>query len=411
MHYYSKDLVTVASMLDTRSSKADGTYPIRIRVNMKRKRVYYQTGKSATKEDWDKLQTNKSLAAKQLRESIENSFSLVKWNVEMLLEKGNFSFEALDSRMGRAYGDTLNNALKAKIQSLNEDNRIGTMQIYINTLRLIEQFAGEEIQFDQISVAWLQKIEKHWLKTKNQTTTGIHFRNIRTMINEARRAGMIKESQYPFGKGRFVIKTGEGRKKALNKEQISKIMHYTDENETSIRYRDLWFFIYLCNGINVADLAKLKYSNIVDDEIYFVRQKTEHTSKVKREIRVALLPELWAIINRWGNPQSENNYIFPYLSGKETELERRKVVKDLTKRINKRMKLIGAELGINGISTYTARHSFATMLKRSGVSTSFISESLGHTDVRTTESYLASFESHDRIKNAKLLTKYLLEAE
>ena len=65
-------------------------------------------------------------------------------------------------------------------------------------------------------------------------------------------------------------------------------------------------------------------------------------------------------------------------------------------------------IGINDISTYTARHSFATMLKRSGVSISFISESLGHRDVRTTESYLADFEKDERVKNASLLTQYLI---
>lgn len=405
MYLYSKDLVTVGSMIDTRSKRADGTYPIKIRVNMKRVRVYYQTGKSITREDWEKLPTNKSQTAKHLREEIENSFSLVKWNVEMLLEKGNFSFEALDSRMGRAYGDTLNNALKAKIQMLKDDNRIGTMQIYMQTLKLVEEFAGSEIQFDKLSVAWLQKIEKHWLKTKNQTTVGIHFRNLRTMVNEARRAGMIKESQYPFGKGRFEIKTGEGRKKALNKEQLGKIMRYTDDNETNLKYRDLWLFIYLCNGLNVADMVKLKYSNIVDEEICFVRQKTERTSKVRREIRVTLLPEILDIIKRWGNPNEEANYIFPYLNGKESEMERKVITKELTKRINMRMKTIGNEIGIPAISTYTARHSFATMLKRSGVNISYISESLGHSDVRTTESYLASFEKTDRTKNAAFLTQ------
>jgi len=98
MFFYSKELITVATMLDTRTQKANGSYPVKIRVNRKCVRAYYPTGKSLTKEDWLALPSNKSHAAKALRESIENSFSLVRWNVEMLLEKGLFSFEALDSR-------------------------------------------------------------------------------------------------------------------------------------------------------------------------------------------------------------------------------------------------------------------------------------------------------------------------
>ena len=101
------------------------------------------------------------------------------------------------------------------------------------------------------------------------------------------------------------------------------------------------------------------------------------------------------------------NYIFPYMKGHETAIERKAIVRDVVKRINKRMKLIGEELGIGNITTYTARHSYATVLKRSGANISYISESLGHTDLRTTEAYLASFEKEERAKNTNLLTSFL----
>lgn len=68
--------------------------------------------------------------------------------------------------------------------------------------------------------------------------------------------------------------------------------------------------------------------------------------------------------------------------------------------------MIGDALGISGISTYTARHLFASVLKRSGVNIAYISESLGRSDLKTTENYLASFKKEERIKNAKLLTNF-----
>ena len=70
------------------------------------------------------------------------------------------------------------------------------------------------------------------------------------------------------------------------------------------------------------------------------------------------------------------------------------------------MEEIGKALGIDHISTYTARHSFATVLKRSGANIAYISESLGHQNLKTTENYLASFEKEERIKAADMLTKY-----
>lgn len=112
------------------------------------------------------------------------------------------------------------------------------------------------------------------------------------------------------------------------------------------------------------------------------------------------------IINKWGNKPHPENHIFPFLTGKEDAQKRKDITQDITKRINRRMKLIGKQLEIGDITTYTARHSFATVLKRSGANIAFISESLGHQDLKTTESYLASFEKEERQKNANLLTKF-----
>ncbi len=187
-------------------------------------------------------------------------------------------------------------------------------------------------------------------------------------------------------------------------EQIKQIFHYSDGRETTDKYRDLWLFVYMCNGINVADIVKLKYSNILDGEICFVRQKTERTAKSRKEIRCVITPQLKAIMDRWGSETNPDNYIFPYLNGNETPLERKTITKELTKRINKRMKEIGNVLGFGLITTYTARHSFATILKRGGANIAYISESLGHSDLKTTEAYLASFEREEREKNALLLT-------
>ena len=406
MHTYVKDGITVSSILDTRTPNSKGKYPVKIRVNFRRERKYYSTGMSLSLEEWDKLPSNKSSECKKIKAFIENSFSLVKNNTEALAERGDFSFDSLNIRLGRATGDTVNNALKAKISILKSEERIGTMQFYSQTLMLIEQFAGKNIQFNQITVQFLKRCEQFWLQTKNQTTTGMHFRNIRTIMNEAKKAGVIKETQYPFGKDKFEIKTGEAHKKALNIQQIQEIFNYSDGTDTTEKYRDLWIFIYLCNGINVADLVKLKYSNIIDGEICFIRQKTEHTTKSKKEIRVVIVPELQQIIDKWGNKPCPNNYIFPYLTGKETPLVRKTITKDLTKRINKRMKTIGSSLNISNITTYTARHSYATILKRSGANLAYISESLGHSDLKTTEAYLASFEKEERAKNAYLLTQF-----
>ena len=406
MFNYSKDGITIAAMIDNRKPNQKGDFPIKIRVTYQRKRTYFLTGKGLKLDEWIKLPTAKNRALVETRESIENSFSLVKSNVEALATIGGFSFDTLNIRLGRGGGSTINSALRARILLLRKDDKIGTMQLSEYVLKTLERFLGRDLDFESITVDWLRKYEKYLLIDKSYTTVSIQMRIIRTLMNQAKRDGIIKETQYPFAKGKYEIKEGGNIKKALTLDQIKKIFDFTDGNETTERYRDLWIFSYLCNGINVADLVKLKFKNIKDGDICFVRQKTEYTNKNRKEIQASLTFEMQNIIDRWGNKTNNENYIFPYLSGKEDAEHRHKITKDLTKRINQRMKKIGEHLNIGNITTYTARHSFATVLKRSGANIAAISESLGHSDLKTTESYLASFEKEERQKNAGYLTDF-----
>tara|TARA_R110002050_G_scaffold299309_1_gene464518 strand:- start:343 stop:789 length:447 start_codon:yes stop_codon:yes gene_type:complete len=141
-------------------------------------------------------------------------------------------------------------------------------------------------------------------------------------MNDALSLGMIKENQYPFGHGKYEVPTGQGRKMALSLQQIKTLISYSDGSEATEHYRDLWFFSYFCNGINFPDLVTLKYSNIKNGEIYFIRAKTIHTSKVKKEICSVITPVMQAIIDKRGNPdRNPDSHIFGFLNGDETPLQ------------------------------------------------------------------------------------------
>ena len=404
---YSKDGVTVAAMFDTAHPKKSGTCPVKIRVTYNRVRHYYPTGKDLTPDEWDTLPTSKARALVAVRKDIESSYQIVRAAVEDLASSGGFSLDALNNRLKGAVSDTVNTMFRAKIAELEKAGRVGNMLLYDNVLKGLERFAGVRIRFDVITVAWLGKYADFMRKEgKRQTTIAIHLRTLRAILNEAKRQGAIKDAQYPFGRGRYEIQSGAGRKMALTLEQVGQVANYNDGSEATARYRDYWLFLYLCNGINVADFVKLRYRDIVNGEICFVRQKTEHTSRTLRDIQVVLTPPMRAIIDRWGNPPAPDRFIFPVLDGQEDAMRRKSKTKYLTRAINKRMKEVGERLGIGNISTYTARHSFATVLKRAGANIAYISESLGHQDLKTTENYLASFEREERVKNAELLTKF-----
>lgn len=404
---FSKDGITVAVVLDKYKPKKNGLFPVRVRVTYRRQRQYYPTGKDLTPKQWDAMPTTRNRELRAIRESISNSFDIVRQNVEDLASVSGFSFDALNGRLKAGINDTVNTAFRVKIEALRMNGQVGNMIVYDNVLKGLERFAGDKIQFDAVTVDWVKRYER-FLQSEDKTTStiGIHLRTLRAIINEARRTGIVKESQYPFGRGRYEIQAGEGRKLALTLEQIGRIARYEDGSEATAKYRDYWLFLYLCNGINVADFVKLKYRDIIGGEICYVRQKTERTTKTRKDIRVIISDPMREIIERWGNDQAPDNFIFPVLTGSEDATTQKRKTQYLTRAINKRMAAIGHELGIDHISTYTARHSFATVLKRSGANIAYISEALGHQDLKTTENYLASFEREEREKNAELLTKF-----
>jgi integrase len=406
---YSKDGVSVVLTLDTRRKNKEGNYPVKVQVVQKGKQRYYSTGKSLTNEEWDVLAETKNRSLSEIRRDLENSFSYVKSEVEPLVNEHEFTFDALNLRLGKGNSNnTLGTAFQAKIDSLLSENRIGSYNYYCDTLKTIENFAGKNILFEYVTIAWLKNFEKHLLKTgRNYTTVGMRCRAIRSIMNDALSSGIIKEKQYPFGRGKYEIPTGQGRKLALTLQQIKKLVTYTDGSEATEHYRDLWFFSYLCNGINFADLITLKYKNIRNDEINFFRSKTVNTSRAKKEICAVITPEMKMIMDKWGNKnKSPDSYIFGFLKGNETPLQIKKRIRDVISNCNRHLRKIGNSTDIKGLSTYTARHSYATVLKRSGANIAYISESLGHKDLKTTENYLASFEKEERVKNASVLTNF-----
>lgn len=409
MYIYKKDGITAATVLDTRRKLTNDLYRVRVRVTYNRKIWEYSTGKALSIEDWNELPSAKSKVLKDAKHDIQNTFLIIEKHIRNLAESESFSFDALNNELKlKSDSNTINQYFKDKIHNLNEDDREGTRIYYDNVLKGIERYKGNNIPLKLITAEWLKGYEKFLLtENKSYTTIGMHMRAIRTIVNTAKKKGIIKELNYPFGGDRYQIPTGDSRKMALTIDQIGKIVNFYDGSQKTELYRDLWFFSYLCNGINFSDLCRLKYADIANNEITWLREKTKNTAKQKKYIRASLTPEMQAIINRWGTEPKPDNYIFPFITPGLSTKDERKTIHDIISSVNQQMKYIGQKTGTGKISTYTARHSYATVLKRAGSNIAFISESLGHSDLKTTENYLASFEQSERAKNAALLTNFI----
>lgn len=411
MFKYSKNGVSVLTVLDTRRAKKSGLFPVKVQVVFRRKQKYYSTGKELSKENWEKLLKAKSKLMIEIRSDVESSFSIVKQQINELIQKGEFSIESLNIRLGRQMKDSnLHNAFKLKMKELKDNEQASTYLSYQSALKSLENFGGTCIPLENITTDWLKRCERFWLSEgKSYSSISIYFRALKCILNRAVRDDILKESSFPFGKNKYEIPEGCGRKLALNLSEIKKVMSYQDGTDDIEEFRDLWVFSYLCNGINFMDLLFLKYSNIVDGEICFVRSKTSRTAKHSKEIRAVITPEMGNIIQRWGNAKlTSETYLFKYAKGTENAFERIRLVRRIVTKCNRRLKKIAQGTGLAQLTTYTARHSFATVLKRAGAKTSYISESLGHSNLAVTENYLAYFEKEERIRNAQFLTDFNL---
>lgn len=400
-----KNGVVVSVLLDTRTVNKEGTYPVKIKVYFQGKPKYYSTGICmSTKDELEEVLESKSKKNIEIQDIIGKELSRILKNVDILVERGTFSFSNLNNMLGKNIGGTLNEMISAKIKELDNEEKFGSSAFYKGTLSLLKRYIKHDVLINEVTVEWLNGLEKFILKTASQTTVAMNMRNIRTIMNIAKQTGVIRESDYPFGRGKYQIKEGSGKKKALNKKQLKAIAEYSDGSMTTEFYRDLWLFIYFCNGLNVADLISLKFSDIQNGEISFIRKKTKDRTRDVKRIYAAITPEMYSIINKWGNDPKKSVYIFPFLKPSDSAWEHEKKKKNLTKLINKRMKMIGEKLNLGKITTYVARHTYATILRNEGVPISIISPMLGHSSVTTTEIYLADLESEYRAKNAILLS-------
>lgn len=397
--------VVVSVFLDTRTVNKKGTYPVKIKVYFQGKPKYYPTGICmSTKEELEEVLESKSKKNIEIQDIIHKEFNRISKNINILVERGTFSFSNLNNMLGKNIGGTLNEMISAKIKELENEEKFGTSAFYKGTLSLLKRYIKHDVPIKEVTVEWLNGLEKFILKTANQTTVAMNMRNIRATMNIAKQVGVIRESDYPFGRGKYQIKESSGKKKALNKKQLKAIAEYSDGSMTTEFYRDLWLFIYFCNGLNVADLISLKFSDIQNGEISFIRKKTKDRTRDVKRIYAAITPEMYSIINKWGNDPKKSIYIFPFLKPGDSAWEHEKKKKNLTKLIKKRMKMIGEKLNLGKITTYVARHTYATVLRNEGVPISIISPMLGHSSVTTTEIYLADLESEYRAKNASLLS-------
>lgn len=297
------------------------------------------------------------------------------------------------------------------ITEMEHKGKVGNAGIYRTVKNsLFDYSKNKKIKFTDIDTRFLENYA-FYLSSKDEPLTGngisLYMRTLRSLYNKAIAQKIVDGSFYPFYNNtnpagyKATQSETRTRKKALSIEDIRLIEKLETVPYTPIHDAKLYFlFSFYCRGINFTDIANLQQSNIEKNRLVYTRAKTRNTQLLNME----LLEPAKAIIEYFGTHPGTTDYLFPILNSSIhiNPKKKKSRIQSILKETNENLKIIANQLGIDeGLSTNYARHTWATVMRKKGFTTSMISEGLAHTSEKTTQIYLDSFGNSELDKASR----------
>lgn len=419
-------MANASKFLDKRFKLTDGTFKVRIRVTHERKSIYLNTKYSFDQKTYDdkiiagrNMNNNEDLLkAKKGIQEIEDKAKEVIDNLPF------FTFEDFKTRFEQK-GDRsdLITLLNQQSETLRAAGKFSNANIYAYSSEMFKQYANFKYKSDVLNVSKITPAEltafQDWAEKKilnkdktiakkaySITTISMYLVRVQKILNNLLTSGELKKSLYPFGVNKYQIPQSINNKRPLTLDEIMLLVNYVPKTKVEDFAKSMFMFSYLCSGMNMADVFKLKNVNINEGFITFIRQKTKGKGKIKT-LSIKIIPEIQDIINRHKVHVLNSDYVFKVYNEDMTEEEKYKAKDVAISAINRSLKEIAKKIGLPAsISTYYARHSYATILMETGAPTIYISKRLGHSDLSTTQAYLSQFSKEkEESFEAKLLKK------
>lgn len=299
------------------------------------------------------------------------------------------------------------------IKDLEEEGRFGTAHVYRSTLRaFLLYWKAEHPEIDipmrkVFAPSTLQAFERHLRERMlKMNTLSTYLRMLRAIYNRALLAGMVNYIPGLFA--RVYTGTRADVKRALPPADMGKLLTTTGVQNQELIQAQLWFaLLFLLRGMPFADLARLRKCDLQNGIITYRRQKTGRT------LAVQVTAEAAALIARCADIHPGSPYLLDILwnYGKEFHIggmEEYRHYQKVLRSFNLRLKQLACMLGISSnLSSYTARHTWATTAFHKNCSIGIISNALGHSSMKVTETYLKPFENEELDKTNKTIIAYV----
>ncbi len=274
-----------------------------------------------------------------------------------------------------------------QITLLKLSNKLGTARNYSCTLSSFSSFlGGKDIPFRSLTPELAVRYE-NWLQSKNvvRNTSSFYMRILRSVYNKAVSKHLVKQS-FPFKN----VYTGvdKTRKRAITEQHILDLCKLSLPILSPLALaRDLFLFSYSTRGMAFVDMAFLCKKDVRDGYICYIRKKTG------QQLTIRIEPYIQNIINRYAKQTSHSQYLLPILTS-ENPVTAFTQYQTALRYYNKLLRRISKMLGFDiALSSYTARHSWATAARNHNIPISVISAGMGHTTEKTTQIYLDSLEN------------------
>lgn len=277
-----------------------------------------------------------------------------------------------------------------------------TVSNYLTALRSFTTFTGNHLHVDDVNQQLVERYQQ-FLKSKGicLNTISCYMRSLRTIY--IKMCGKREAHNTPFANA-FMGKT-KTRKRSINNEEIIRIQQLELPPYSYLQLcRDTLLFSFYALGMPFVDIAHLQHSQITDNTISYYRHKT------MQPVHIHIEPCIQEIIDRYSTPGRK--HVFPFITATDPITANRQYRTSLS-RYNRTLKQIAVMAGVtSNITSYTMRHTWATLAFRNNVDLPIISKALGHTNTNTTITYIREIDDAPIAEaNRKLLATLQLVRE